>query len=84
MNAHKFARSLGIDSKNITEGDEHLDGYIQVTELVSVSVPTFGRRVYVSLQSADAEEFTFYPERSASDIAGILSDIRQACGYVAA
>lgn len=86
MNAAKIARSLklhGLTIKSVEEGSHDVDGMVVVTALVHVQVPTYGRTINVVAESADGEAFEFYPERRASDIAGIVADIRKACGIVA-
>lgn len=84
MNAARFARQLqqrGLTIKGSTEGDESVDGAVEVTALVHVQIPTFGCQVNVVVESADGTEFEFYPERAASDLDGILADVRKACGF---
>jgi hypothetical protein len=56
---------------------------VEVTALVHVQVPTYGSKINVVAESVDGQSFEFYPERKASDIAGIVADIRKACGIVA-
>lgn len=86
MNAAKIARNLklqGLTIKSVQEGNHDVDGQVQVTELVHVQVPTFGTKLNVVAQSADGQSFEFFPERKPSDIAGIVADIRAACGLQA-
>lgn len=86
MNAEKIARSLklhGLSIKKVQQGSHDVDGMVGVTALVHVQVPTYGRSINVVSQSADGKSFWFYQERKASDIAGIVADIREACGIVA-
>ncbi len=86
MNAAKIARSLklhGLTIKSVEEGSRDVDGMVEVTALVHVQVPTYGSKINVVAESVDGQSFEFYPERKASDIAGIVADIRKACGIVA-
>lgn len=86
MYAANIARSLklsGLTIKSVEEGTHDVDGMVEVTALVHVQVPTYGSKINVVAESADDGSFEFYPEREASDIAGIVSDIRKACGVVA-
>lgn len=83
MKASKIASDMkqaGLPVGIVAEGTHDVDGMVQVTALVHVQVPTCGSKINVVAQSADGEEFEFYPERNESDIDGIADDIRKACG----
>lgn len=84
MNAMRLAKKLadaGINIRKVTEGDDYEDGEIEITELVHVQCPTYGSTPGVVLRSTDGEEFEFYPERKASDVAALVKDIRKALGH---
>lgn len=86
MKAAKIASHMknnGLPVVAVAEGTHDVDGMVQVTALVHIQVPTYGSKINVVAQSADGEEFEFYPERSESDVAGIVADIRKACGMTA-
>jgi len=86
MNAAKIARNLkmrGLTIKSVAEGSAHEDGMVEITALVHVQVPTFGSRVNVVAECDGGESFQFYPERRASDLDGLVDDIRKACGLEA-
>lgn len=79
-NVAKKLKNLGLPILKVTEGDESLDGEIEIMPLVAVQVPTYGNSLNVVLQSADGKEFSFYPERKARDIDTLVADIRKAMG----
>lgn len=86
MNANKVAAALqrnGLSVTKIEQGSDVVDGAVVITALVHVQVPTYGNTLCVVVESADGQAFDFYPERKAIDIAGIVADVRSACGMIA-
>lgn len=83
MNAMRLAKKLvdaGINVRKITEGDDCEDGMIEVTDLVHVQVPTYGSTPGVVAETTDGL-FRFFKPRKASDVAGLVADIRKALGH---
>jgi len=73
----------GIPVQSVQEGSKIEDGEVQVTEMVSVQVSTYGKKVTVV--SFTNGKLTFRPTRNIiTEIDEFISDIRKACGMVAA
>lgn len=83
MNAMRLAKKLadaGINVRKIVEGDDCEDGLIEVTDLIHVQVPTYGSTPGVVAETPQGL-FKFYKARKASDVAGLVADIRKALGH---
>lgn len=72
-------RKCGIHVESFTEGDDSVDGTVNLSPMVHVQVgfysPTYG------VVRVVGDSFEFFPERRS--IAALLPDIRKAMGLVA-
>lgn len=82
MNASHISTLLqqhGVAVQAVEHGASHVDGRVQISELVHVTVPTTGNALWVVAQSADGTNWDWYPEHQLDDVPSLIADIRAAC-----
>ena len=80
MQAQAVAKKLkaqGVNVISFEEGNELEDGFVRVSDLVHVSVPTYGRGLNV-VQLSNGGRLMFKPKRTS--IESLVNDIRASLG----
>lgn len=75
-------RQHNINVIDFNEGDEWEDGDVQITELIHIQVPTYGRGLCVVHQVDDGNAYKFFPPRTS--IKALIDDLRTAMGLIPA
>ncbi len=72
----RFLRMAGFPVVRHTEGDEHVDGEVEVTDSVRVQIPTFGYSNPFVVRETKRDTYAFGEPRS--KLSDLFADVRKA------